>query len=797
MRIPRVLTLFLTLTIVADATAAPAKLRIRTDQPGHAVPRTLWGVFFEEINRAGDGGLYAEMVQNRSFEDAENEPVAWTINQSGDGAKAEIDRSTPMKADTKFNKSALLVSLPKGGEARLVNEGFKGMAVRAAKQYQLTLMRRGGVDGMTFSLRSRDDKPLAEPAKIDKSDTWKKFEHRFTATADADDARLVIECKGAGEVAFDMISLMPRQRWKGMNLRADLAGMVDDLRPAFVRFPGGCWVEGETLAGAYRWKETIGDLAERRTQYNLWKYTSTHGLGFHEYLQLAENLGAEPLFVINCGMSHKEVAPLEQMGEWVQDALDAIEYASGGDETKWGAVRAKNGRKQPFNLKYIQIGNENGGKEYDERYALFYDAIKKQYPQVHIVANLWRGKPGSRPIEILDEHYYNNPGFFMANADRYDKYDRAKEKIYVGEYAVTQGCGQGNLVAALGEAAFMTGIERNSDIVVMASYAPLFANVDCKAWNPDAINFDATRAYGTPSYYVQQMFATSRPEVVLPLELFVSDVASKRVGGVGVGTWSTQAEFKDLKVTAGDKPIFESDFSKGVAGFGALDGDWKAADGAIRQAGDKEGAFAIVGDSAKWDGDYIYSLKARKLGGKEGFLIVFHRAADDTYAMWNVGGWGNKRHQIEVIDSGSKSQIGNPVEGSIEPDRWYDLRVETRGEQIKCVLDGKLVHEVTYPKRRPLYASAGAKGDEVIVKVVNVTDRSQETEIDVAGSGGANDAGWRIRVAGLTSAKPTDENSLDEPRKITPAERELIFAKPAFTHTFPPYSVTVMRMRRP
>ena len=799
------------LTFVADATAAApapgrARLHVQADKPIHPVSPMLYGVFFEEINRAGDGGLYAEMIQNRSFEDAANEPAGWAIEKTGDSARVDIDRENPMKGDQQFNASSLRVRLPNGGAARLINEGFKGMAVRDKQRYSLSMMVRGAAAGeIAVSLRTRDGKPLSDTATLKKNDGgWKKFEHRFTATADDDAARLVIECNGTGDVSFDMVSLFPRQRWNGMPLRPDLAGMVEALRPAFVRFPGGCWVEGETLAGAYRWKETIGDVAARRTQYNLWKYHSTHGLGFHEYLQFAEALGAEPLFVVNCGMSHKEVAPMKEMDVWVQDALDAIEYANGPADSQWGAVRAKNGRKQPFRLKYIQIGNENGGKEYDERYALFYDAIKKRHPEMRVIANLWNGKPSSRPIEILDEHYYNNPNFFIRNADRYDKYDRKAEKIYVGEYAVTQQAGQGNLMAALGEAAFMTGLERNSDVVVMASYAPLLANVHYKAWNPDAICFDASRSYGTPSYHVQQMFATHRPDVTLAVQLTASEQSKPHAGGVGVGTWATQAEFKDLKVTAGEKTLFASDFTGGINGLGRLDGAWAAQDGAIRQTGDAEGAFAVAGADGKWAGDYVFSLKARKLGGKEGFLVVFHHAASDTFAMWNIGGWGNKRHQVEVIDAGAKSQIGSPVEGAVEPNRWYDVRVETKGEQIRCFLDGKLVHDVAYPKRPSLFATAGRKGSDVIVKVVNVSAEAQETEVEfagaiaggpLAGSGGAGAADTlRIRAA-VMAGKPDDENSLDQPTKVAPAERDLTFAAPAFTHVFPPHSVTVWQIR--
>ena len=290
---------------------------------------------------------------------------------------------------------------------------------------------------------------------------------------------------------------------------------------------------------------------------------------------MCEDLGAEPLFVINCGMSHKENVPLDKMGEFVQDALDAIEYANGPVTSTWGAVRAKNGHRAPFNLKYMEIGNENGGTAYHERYALFYDAIKAKYPQMHLIANEWSGTPKNRPIEIVDEHYYSTPEFFIANAGKYDSYDRAGRKVYVGEYAVTQGCGQGNLRAAIGEAAFMTGMERNSDVVLMASYAPLFANVHYKKWNPDLIDFDSSRAYGIPSYYVQQMFSENRGDVVLPVTVTAPAITpAARTGAIGVGTWRTQAEFKDIKVTRGDETLFAYDPGDGTHGWRRHGGDW-------------------------------------------------------------------------------------------------------------------------------------------------------------------------------------------------------------------------------
>jgi alpha-L-arabinofuranosidase len=586
-----------------------------------------------------------------------------------------------------------------------------------------------------------------------------------------------------------MVSLFPEDTWKKRpnGMRPDLAEMLLALKPGFVRFPGGCWVEGDTMALAYRWKQTIGDLSERRTQHNIWQYEATHGIGYHEYLQLCEDLHAEPLFVINCGMSHKEVVPMDKMSEFVQDALDAIEYANGPASTTWGARRAQNGHPAPFNLKYMEIGNENGGPAYNERYALFYDTIKAKYPQMHLVANEWGGIPRSRRVELVDEHYYSTPEFFIHNAGKYDSYDRAGRKVYVGEYAVTQGCGQGNLRAAVGEAAFMTGMERNSDVVLMASYAPLFANVNYKRWNPDLINFDTSRAYGLPSYYVQKMFSENRGDVVVPVSVEAPETPPPvKSGAIGVGTWRTEAEFKDLKVTRGGETLFSCDFADGTKGWRLHGGDWSVQDGALRQKDLGDNIRAFAGDKS-WN-NYTYSLRARKLGGAEGFLIPFLVQDETAKAWWNIGGWGNTRHAIEM-----DGVVGGDSSGRIETGRWYDIRIEVSGPRIRCYLDGQLVHDVTSPAIKPLYAVGGLQNSsrELILKVVNVSREEQDAEIKL---NGATLAGSVKRTL-LASNAPEDENTLDQPGKVSPATSESKCAGSNLRETFPPNSVTVLRLK--
>jgi alpha-L-arabinofuranosidase len=769
-----------------------ATLTVDAAKPQHTVSPLLWGIFFEDINCSADGGLHAELVRNRNFENAA-EPEHWSAVKAGSAeVRLSVDSSQP--ASPKNPRSLKVeVSGARGDRAGVANDGFWGMAVTKGQSYELSLLAKAapGFGGpLSVSMESSADGRVYAAANVSGLSTeWKTYRLALKAQGTDPKARLVVATAKPGTFWLDMVSLFPKKTWKNrpQGLRPDLAEMLVGLKPAFVRFPGGCWVEGDTMKLAYRWKETIGNLAERRTHYNIWQYHATHGLGYHEYLQMCEDLEAEPLFVINCGMSHKENVPLDKMQEFVQDALDAIEYANGPVSSTWGAVRARHGHPAPFNLKYLEIGNENGGPAYHERYALFHDAIKAKYPGITLIANEWGGRPDNRPIEIIDEHYYSTPEFFIANANKYDSYSRSGRKVYVGEYAVTQGCGQGNLRAALGEAAFMTGLERNSDVVVMASYAPLFANVHYKKWNPNLINFDSSRVYGLPSYYVQQLFAEHRADVILPLTVDSPEVPpAPKSGAIGVGTWRTSAEFKDLKVTRNGETLFSCDFANGTQGWKLHGGDWSAADGVLTQKGLAENIRAFAGDK-KWS-NYTYSLKARKLSGEEGFLIPFLVQDETAKAWWNIGGWGNARHAVEM-----DGVIGNEVQGKIETGRWYDIRIEVQPMNIKCYLDDKLMHDVTYPKTRSLYAVAGrAKGGrEIILKVVNVAAQDQEAEIRLNGAQ-LSGSGTLIVMAG---DDPRAENSLDEPTKLAAATRKISCRGSSLQHTFPANSFSVLRLK--
>jgi alpha-L-arabinofuranosidase len=781
-----------------------ATIRVRADSPGVKISPQLYGIFFEEINCAGDGGLYAEMVRNRSFEESDS-PDFWSLVTTGPASgDMKIDAGFPPGEKNLHSLRLSIHSGVDGGTVGAANSGYWGMAVVKGSEYSVSMYARCSEDfqgPVKVSLERADGGMQYASRQMEGVTTgWKHYSLELAARATDPAARLVIAASHPGTLWLDVVSVFPKGTFKGREngLRKDLAEMLSGIQPSFVRFPGGCWVEGESLRFSYRWKETTGGMPERKTQHNIWQYSSTNGLGYHEYLQMCEDLGAEPLFVINCGMSHTENVPLGEMKAWVQDALDAIEYANGPPESTWGSLRARNGHPGPFRLKYMEIGNENGGAAYEERYALFYDAIKAAYPQMHLIADVWGGTPASRPAEIIDEHYYSNPKFFITNATRYDTYDRKGPGVYVGEYAVTQGCGQGNLRAALGEAAFMTGMERNSDVVVMASYAPLFANANYKKWNPDLINFTSSRVYGTPSYYVQKMFSANRGDRVLPLRLEIAPGALEapplRHGRIGLGSWETQAEFKDIRVVRGAKVLFASDTTHGLRGWSPAGGDWNMVNGCLQQQAQGPDRRIYAGDTS-WK-DYTYSLKARKLGGEEGFLIMFHAADEDNWVWWNIGGWGNTRHALEQCEEGGKTALGKEVPGKIETGRWYDVRVELRGQSIQCFLDGALIHDVSYTQGvvRPLHAVASRVDStgEIILKVVNVSKRNLLTGITLAGAPGISP---RATAIVLTSPDPADENSLEHPLRVAPKTEYIQNASGHFTRSFPAHSVTVLRLK--
>lgn len=527
-------------------------ITIKAGQPVAEVQPTMWGVFFEDINMGADGGIYAELVKNRSFE-FYKPMMGWKLlgKPTTEGDFLVMNRHQANTANPRFLHITLHNNTK--GSIGLNNEGFRGMGIKNNIGYDFSVMYRQSSSNVKMYIELINEKGEniggSSITTTGTGNEWKKASTSFTATGTESKAKMNIWFEGDGTIDLDMVSLFPKDTWKKRpgGMRADMIQMLADMKPGFIRFPGGCIVEGYDLSQRYQWKKTIGPVEERQLIINRWNfefahrptpdYFQTFGLGFFEYFQLAEDIGAEPLPILSAGMACQfntaEVVPLDQMSPYVQDALDLIEFANGDITTKWGKARADMGHPAPFNMKFLGIGNENWGPQYIERVKIFTKAIKEKYPQIKLVTSSGTDPDGERfdllngelrkmSADIIDEHYYRRPEWFLKNAARYDNYDRNGSKIFAGEYAAQSDKtvsvnNKNNWQTAIAEAAFMTGLERNAAVVCMASYAPLFAHVDGWQWTPDMIWVDNLRSYGTPNYYVQKLFSTNKGTNVVPV----------------------------------------------------------------------------------------------------------------------------------------------------------------------------------------------------------------------------------------------------------------------------------------
>ncbi|UII27126.1 alpha-L-arabinofuranosidase [Fulvivirga maritima] len=591
MRITKYIIAALITSWGSSAFAQDAQWQLDT-KPVAKIQPTMYGIFFEDINFAADGGIYAELVKNRSFEF--DEPMMGWLEPNSDrhsmNEKSGIAKVIK-EGDEPNNHFARIVVKDADGY-KLINEGFRGMGIKEGAAYNLSLWAKAtqsGISKINISLIDDKNNEIGNASITPDGKSWEVYKASITATATVPKAKMLVTFEGKGEIDLDMISLFPKDTWKGreMGLRKDLVQLLADLDPGFLRFPGGCIVEGRTLAKRYQWKKTVGHVADRKMIVNRWNtefshrptpdYYQTFGVGFFEYFQLAEDMGAEPLPILSCGIACQfntgELVPLEELDPYVDDALDLIEFANGDVSTTWGKVRSDMGHPEPFDLKYIGVGNEQWGPQYFERLKVFIKAIKSQYPDMIIVSGTGPFPEGEQfdyaekelkkiNAEIVDEHYYKDPQWFLENADRYDSYDRDSYKIFAGEYAaqsvaIASPENKNSWQCALSEAAYMTGLERNADVVYMTSYAPLFAHVDAWQWTPDLIWFDNVKSYGTPNYYVQKLFSTNSGTDLLSLtgnnepvkgqdKLYASAVIDDKTGEVIIKMVNANASAKEI-----------------------------------------------------------------------------------------------------------------------------------------------------------------------------------------------------------------------------------------------------------
>jgi alpha-L-arabinofuranosidase len=805
-----------TLAAGPGVAAEPTDYTIAVDsaRTGAEIDKTMYGVFYEDINRAADGGLYAELVQNRSFEyqAADNRAytplTSWTVSGS---ARAVDDggRLNPR------NRTYLAID----GGSSVTNSGYHtGISVEKGKRYDFSVWARAeGAATLTVGMHdSQGDLALAR--RVVARGGWAKYAATFTARRTSTTGRLTVAVDRA--VALDMISLFPRDTYKGREngLRKDLAEKVEALHPGFLRFPGGCLVNtgsheaydeksGWQRKRSYQWKDTVGPVEERATNANFWGYNQSYGLGYFEYFQFAEDTGAMPLPVVpalvtGCGQNTvtDDDALLERH---IQDTLDLIEFANGPVTSEWGRKRAAMGHPEAFHLTHIEVGNEeNLPTDFFARFQRFRAAIQAKYPDITVISNSGPDDAGAifdtawrlnreADVDMVDEHYYNSPQWFLENNGRYDSYDRSGPKVFLGEYA-----SQGNRFSnALAEAAFMTGLERNAGIVKLASYAPLFAHKDDVQWEPNMIWFDNARSWGSANYETQKLFMTNVGDEVVPSTSSTTPAASGPItGAVGLSTWATSAAYDDVQVTAADGgPLLADDFSSGdgqwTKATGA--GSWAVRDGAYVQSDEAaENPLVTAGDQG-WH-DYDLKVKATKKSGKEGFLVAFGVKDTGNHYWWNLGGWNNTRSGVEkAVDGAKQTVVQNGT--TIEAGRTYDIRVEVRGRQVTLYLDGTkwgafTDDEVAEPFRQVVTRDKATS--DLILKVVNDQAATARTKIDL---------GDRVKVtptARVTTlaADPAAENT-KESRPVKPATSTFDGVDKAFSYSFPAHSVTFMRIK--
>ena len=531
-------------SLFGQSTESDYLIKMDVDKIGSTIQPTMYGVFFEDINFGADGGLYAELIKNRSFE-FEYPFTGWT--PFGD---VSIRSDNPC-----FDRNphyARLINRKQLTGTGLINEGFKGIGIKTNEKYDLSFYART-LKNETMKLKIEivsDKNDIIESKEVSiNSKSWNKYMITFAPMQTCSKSSIRITMLTTGVLDIEHISLFPQETFNNRSngLRKDLAMALKDLKPGVFRFPGGCIVEGTDLSTRYQWKNTIGPVENRPININRWNYTFSHkkfpdyyqsyGLGFYEYFVLSEDIGAEPLPVLNCGLSCQyenndpnQNCPVDKLEPYIEDALDLIEFANGPITSTWGKIRADMGHPAPFNLKMIAIGNEQWGTLYTERLEPFVKAIRAKYPNIKIIGSsgpqaegkdfdfLW---PEMKRIgvDLVDEHYYRSPEWFLSNANRYDSYDRNGPKVFAGEYACHAPDKENSFLTALSEAAFMTGLERNADVVHLCTYAPLFAHKEAWQWRPDLIWFDNLSFVKTPNYYVQQLFGNNAGTHVLALTM--------------------------------------------------------------------------------------------------------------------------------------------------------------------------------------------------------------------------------------------------------------------------------------
>lgn len=862
---------------IYDSDASDYTLDIDASEKVREISDLLFGIFFEDINFAADGGLYAEKVLNRSFEYTETAKGGHLHGWNTVGS-AEVEVKTGDKENglNVNNTSYAVISNNKAAPAGIENCGFlDGMSLEKDEKYNFSVYARG--EGK-ITVRLCKNGEVISSGEIEKlSQNWEKYSLTLSSDICAD-SDVTLQLLVNGKVCVDMVSLFPESTYKNREngMRSDLAKMLEELKPRFLRFPGGCVIEGNDKETAYDWKDSIGvdengdpllfdgrygDVAARKQGTNIWTNLSatddpypcfmSYGLGFYEYFLLAEDIGALPVPVINCGlycqMRGKGGVDTESelFEKYVADMLDLVEFCRGDADTKWGKVRISMGHEEPFQLKYIAVGNENEGEEYYERYTAFLEAFceeKEKNPELYdgieliYSAGASDATHGTNYIKsyeyakafleehpemsvndfagATDQHYYNEPEWFLENVDYYDEknYKRTVDEmtdtnyggaieVFLGEYAAKSN----TLRAALSEAAYMTGLERNGDIVKMAAYAPLFGNLTATHWSPNLIWFDNSSVTGSINYYVQKIFSLNQGTDLYRSTLQGAEVEQKNLSGrVGVGTWYTAAEFDNVKIVNNQSGEVLGKDSFSLPNFwwnweNANGGDYKIKNGKLVHTG-TDMKYSLIGDAAyfgkdEWT-DYTYTVEATKTDGDEGFIIPFAVQDKDNNWFWNLGGWNNTVSCLQQVKDGKKTDmiIGTVKPFTAETGKTYELKITVSGRNVKCYVDGELYVDYTTGSDCEADAYQVVSTDDtgdIIIKLVNVTGKNKTFAINVSGEESIKNTATVYQVAGDSF---NNDNILGQKEDCVMEEFSLSGVSEKFNFTAHKYSVTVIRL---
>ena len=813
-----------------------SKMTVRTGEMRFPVALDLYGLFFEDISRAGDGGLYPEMIRNRSFEDSlipEGcvtkdggktfvSPTGWIdefnngegMNQwvkdnrilptpvpgwYGDGAEMELDHETVLNAK---RRASLRVTFSAGGSIR--NIGFCGIPQEAGKEYRFYMFARAEED-VPLTLTIEKNGQVSGSAGITvRKGGWTRYDAVFTAAISAGDAEFRISCAENETVRFGFTSLMPAETFMGHGLRKDLAEKLRDINPAFMRFPGGCIVEGFSMETAWYFRNTVGPVWERPSHWLLWHYRASNGLGFHEYLQLCEDLGVAPLYVCNCGMTCQGRNPRyfneEEQADMLSDILNALEYALGPADSEWGALRAKMGHAAPFRLDYLEIGNENFGPEYEWRFDMVKKAVLERYPGITIITND-RGRTRKLEADIADDHYYNMPEFFAEGITHYDSYDRKDADVFVGEFSVNQTY-EGQLRAAVAEAMFMVGFERNQDKVRLASYAPLFQHVHYGSWFPNLIIYDNRRSFVIPTYYSWRLFGGNRGQNVVASEEEVPKIPYDIHGlpalsgddgvryrnpiwnetpvtpsrSILAGTEVQGNEITVLRKTDPDMPAFHFKIYPLVT----LGEDLECREGVFEvDAFCEEGKDIALG--------ILVSPKP---------LSYYDRTNPNPCDPWSmrfleVSRWILSGGESYVArDSFPPKPISEARKVSLKMNAFNHLKYIVAGHTVTLEINGEKIDTVELPSYPALGTVATDTEDTVILKIVNFSDQNEPVEIIL-------DCDVKTDyTVGLLTGKATDENSIDCPENVHDVLLQASGAGRFFAYDAPALSVSVLTLTK-